>query len=577
MRGRWRKGRSLWLAGVLALTLNGWALFELSRPFAATESLTGRAHNLFGNLALLQTLLILMLAPALTATSIALERERGLLEGLQISALRPWQIIGGKWGGALFFAVTIWLVTLPVIALCHAFGGINGEEWRGATVLQLCTLACGTAIGICCSAWSSRAAVALRISYGLTMFWGLSGFVAMISLWWPKWSDTLKTVLTVFVQINPALVARSFHNPRLETSLSLASSHWGLSPVSFCAGFALLFTFVLLGVATFAVRRPLEEARWIELPQKKSRPAKQSKTAYALHDVGPSGWVERLTAFANPVLTHETRGKLRMRQPPLSVIIVELLMASLVLGIYFTLLFAALFQPTGSGLSRFLGGAGGFQISLRETIWRVLPWVAFLVMVPAGALMGATAIVRERESGAWENLKLSLLSPGEILWGKIGGALWTCALFSLPLLPLLLPGVRTLEYEAFLSDASDPRNGVPLTLALATTAILAAAVFGATSLGLWIAWPCRRSDIAGGRVFAVLVLLLGALPLIVPRAEALRLDWWHPGWVLWTMEQEYRNGTPLLGRVLPVVAIWLILGVAAWLASWWRLNREMRR
>jgi ABC-type transport system involved in multi-copper enzyme maturation permease subunit len=579
VRGRWRDNRSLWMAGALALALNGWALFDLARPFSSGQNLAQRAHDLFGNLHLLQTLLIMMLAPALTATSIALERERGLLEGLQISALRPWQIIGGKWGGALLFALTIWLVTLPIIALCHAFGGINGSEWRDAAALQVATLICCTAIGICCSAWSSRAAIGLRISYGLTMFWGLSGFVAMISLWWPKWPTALKTLLTFFVQINPALVARSFHNPVLESSLIIAAAPWEMSPASFCAGFSLLLTFLLLGAAMVAVRRPLEEARWIELPGRESRPAKapEAATNYQLRDVGLTQWIERLTAFANPVLTHETRGKLRMRQPPLSVIIIELLMAGCVLTIYLSLLFASFFQPTGSGLSRFLGGAGGVQLSLRETIWRVLSWVAFLVLVPAGALMGATAIVRERESGAWESLKLSLLSSGEILWGKIGGVLWACAVFSLPLWPLLLPGVRALEYEPFLSNPSDVRNGVPLTLALAITSILFASVFGATLLGLWIAWPCRRSDIAGGRAFALLILLLGALPLIAPRAETLHLDWWHPGWVLWTLEQEYRSGTPIFGRVAPVVAIWLILGVAAWLASWWRLRQEMRR
>lgn len=576
MRVRWRDGRSLWIVGALALLLNGWALFDLARPFASGETLARRAHDFFGNLILLQTLLIMMLAPALTATSIALERERGLLEGLQMSALRPWQIIGGKWGSALLFALTIWLVTLPNTALCHAFGGISGAEWWNATVLQLSTLASCATIGLCCSAWSSRAAIALRISYGLTMFWGLSGFVAMISKWWPRWPTTLKSLLTFFVQINPALVARSFNNPILETSLVIAAP-WELSPVVFCAGFAWLLILALLGVATVAVRRPLEEARWIELHQKKARAQKKATVHYQVRDVGPVQLIERLTAFANPVLTHETRGKLRLRQPPLAVIVIELLMALGVLAIYLSLLFASLFQPTGSGLSRFLGGASGFELSLRETIWRVLPWVAFLVMVPAGALMGATAIVRERESGAWENLKLSLLSPGEILWGKIGGALWTCAVFSLPLWPLLLPGVRALEYEPFLSNPSDMRNGVPLTLAFAIASILVATVFGATVLGLWIAWPCRRSDIAGGRVFAVLILLLGALPLIAPRAETLRLDWWHPGWVLWTLEQEYRSGAPLFGRVAPVVAIWLILGVVAWLASGWRLRLEMRR
>jgi hypothetical protein len=292
--------------------------------------------------------------------------------------------------------------------------------------------------------------------------------------------------------------------------------------------------------------------------------------------MAPARLVERLTTFANPILQHETRGKLRMRRPPKAVIVVEALMALAVMAIYVSLLLAAWFQPTGSGLSRFLGGASGFELSLRETIWRVLPWIAFLVAVPAGALMGATAIVRERESGAWESVKLSLLTPAEIVWGKLGGALWTCALFSLPLLPLLLPGIRSVEYQPFLSDANDIRNGVPLTLALAEVAILTSSIFGAISLGMWVAWPCRRSDIAGGRVLGVLILLLGAVPIVAPHAENLHLTLWHPGWVLWTLDQEYRDHA-LWGRTVPVVMIWILIGTICAVASWWRLGREIRR
>lgn len=582
-RVRWRDGRSLWLLGGLAFALNAWALADLNRPFDANETLPQRSHALFSNLMALQTLLALLITPALTATSIALERERGLLEALQLTSLRPTSLVLGKWSGALLFACFLWMMPLPLIALCFAFGGFEVTEWGDAAKLQLASLAAGAAIGLCCSAWSSRAAIALRVSYGITLFWGLSGFVALISLRWPRWHPTLREILTAFVQINPAIVSLSFNNLPLKTSFDMAArNNWGgwFSTIGLCVSFALLLSAALLLAATFAVQRPLDEAVWWEIKRRKSQKAatknSSPQTVSTMRDAAPASVIERFTNFKNPVLMHEARGKLRMRQPPKAVIIIELLMATGVGLIYFALLFAAWFQPTGSFLSRFLGGASGFELGLRETIWRVLPWVTFLVMVPAGALMGATSIVRERESGSWETLKLSLLTPGEILWGKIGGALWICAVFTLPLWPLLLPGIQAVEYQIFLGDASNPHNGVPLTLALSEIAIIIATVFGATTLGLWIAWPAQRSDLAGGRVLAILVLLLGAPPMFASQMPFLHLNWWHPGWVLWTLEQDYRTQA-IGGKVAPVVIIWLVLGCLCWAASWWRLSLEMRR
>ncbi len=571
-RVRWRDGRALWLLGGLALILNGGALLGLTRPFNLNEEFATRSHAVFAHLMVLQTLLALLLAPALTATSLALERERGLLEALHLTALSPRQIIAGKWSGALLFSFILWLMPLPAISPCLAWGGIEAGEWRDALMLQMASLGAGAAIGICCSAWSSRAAIALRISYGITLFWGLSGFVAFISLRWPRWNPVLREILTVFVQINPPLVTLSLNDLTLQSSLHLAAQRLFLSAFNLCTVFEIVLTICLLMLATLAVRGPLDAAEWWELRRK---PQLEAPTSPALRDAAPTHFVERLTTFSNPVLMHETRGKLRMRQPPKAVIVIELLMALGVGTIYVSLLFAAWFQPTGSFLSHFLAGASGFELGLRETIWRVLPWVAFLVMVPAGALMGATAIVRERESGAWESLRLSLLTPGEILWGKIGGALWICAIFALPLWPLLLPGVQSVEYQHFLGDVSDTRNGVPLTLALSEISILISTVFGATTWGMWLAWPCRRSEIAGGRVLAILVLLLGAVPLFSSRAAFLHLSLWHPGWVLWTLEQDYRT-EPLGSRVAPVVLLWIVLGLVCWMACWWRLKREMR-
>ena len=109
---------------------------------------------------------------------------------------------------------------------------------------------------------------------------------------------------------------------------------------------------------------------WWEIKRKEPRDSAAAKQRGNWHDVAPARIVERMTSFANPVLQHETRGRLRMRRPPQAVIVSEVLMAAGVALIYAFLFLAAWLQPTGSILGRFLQGVSGFELSLRETIWR---------------------------------------------------------------------------------------------------------------------------------------------------------------------------------------------------------------
>lgn len=588
VRARWRGQRAFWILGGYAALLCLWAFFNCARALRDGETIAERGHSLFVALTILQTLAWMILGPALTATSIASERERGLLDALHLTTLSPRTIALGKWSGALLFSVFLGLISLPLTVLCFTLGSISVEDALQAFFLQGATLACSAAIGLCCSAWSLRAATALRISFGVTLFWGFAGFVAMIALLWPRWNPILRMVMLLIVQINPVMVAVSMDNPTLASSLSGALAQLTtplvrltgpilVSPAIFCVVIELIATAVLLAASTIALRRPLDEAVWWEPKPRPPRAAsRKAQRNWERQIAALPQWIARLTAFSNPILRHETRGKLRMRQPPRAAIVVELLMALAVLGVYASLFFAAWFQPTGSFLSLWLGRNSGFELSLRETIWRVLPWVAFLVMVPGAALMGATGLARERESGGWEALKLSMLTPGEILWGKFGGVLWACAFFSLPLWPLLLPGIRSFDYQPFLSDVTDTRNGVPLTYAAAALALLVSTTIGAAGLGLLISYPCQRSEVAGGQALGALLLLLGVPPLLAPRLGELLPFPWHPGLVLWEISQDYQT-QPMLGRVAPVVCCWLILGVICYLLAWRRLKNEMRR
>jgi hypothetical protein len=111
-----------------------------------------------------------------------------------------------------------------------------------------------------------------------------------------------------------------------------------------------------------------------------------------------------------------------MRQVPLLAIIFEALLGCFVLYFYLKILRTALFDAPA-----------------RPLVWFGLTFFGLIVLMFSCAIMGATSLARERESGTWETLSVTLLKPHQIIIGKFGAALFACAVFSLPFLPLMLP------------------------------------------------------------------------------------------------------------------------------------------
>jgi ABC-type transport system involved in multi-copper enzyme maturation permease subunit len=71
---------------------------------------------------------VCVITPALTSGGIAGEKERETYDLLVASLLSPWQIIWGKLGAALAFALLLILAVVPVMSLAFLFGGVTLTE-----------------------------------------------------------------------------------------------------------------------------------------------------------------------------------------------------------------------------------------------------------------------------------------------------------------------------------------------------------------------------------------------------------------------------------------------------------------
>lgn len=120
---------------------------------------------LFAGFATLEMILITLVTPALTATAISGERERGTFDLLRSTPVRSHTIVWGKLVAALSYAALLILASVPFASAVFLFGGVAPSDvWSAFALLGLTTLAFGL-LGLFCSALVRKAGLASAIAY----------------------------------------------------------------------------------------------------------------------------------------------------------------------------------------------------------------------------------------------------------------------------------------------------------------------------------------------------------------------------------------------------------------------------
>ena len=125
--------------------------------------------------------ILLLLVPAITMRSFSEEFKSGTFEILQTRPLHRWHVVMGKYMGALLvvcLALVPTLIYLLSIQQLSAEGGIDTGGTIGSYIGLVFLCAVFTAIGICCSSFTSNAVVAFILS-AFVCFLVYSGFNAI--------------------------------------------------------------------------------------------------------------------------------------------------------------------------------------------------------------------------------------------------------------------------------------------------------------------------------------------------------------------------------------------------------------
>ena len=125
---------------------------------------------MFASLVLLMLALACLILPALTATSINGERDRGTLAILQATTLRPWQIVGAKFIAAFITSAAFLAVTIPIALWSVAEGGVGVGKTATVYLTLLGVSVVLLAGGMVASAVVRRPALSAVLAYGFVFF-----------------------------------------------------------------------------------------------------------------------------------------------------------------------------------------------------------------------------------------------------------------------------------------------------------------------------------------------------------------------------------------------------------------------
>jgi ABC-type transport system involved in multi-copper enzyme maturation permease subunit len=177
LRGRMRGRRAFVILTMylLFLAVIAWA-WELivARHYDASNSLNGGSaafasaligQEIFGALILVETLLVVFLAPAFTAGAISLEREKQTLDMLATTPISSVAIVIGKLLSALTYVFILIGASIPLTAMVFVFGGVGPDEVLRAYVVLLVSAIGLGALGLFISAVMQRTQAATVVTF----------------------------------------------------------------------------------------------------------------------------------------------------------------------------------------------------------------------------------------------------------------------------------------------------------------------------------------------------------------------------------------------------------------------------
>lgn len=354
---------------------------------------------------------LLLVVPAFPATAIVREKVRGTLPLLLNSPLSVAAIYFGKLGGVLGFTGLLLLITVPGAAACDALGGTTNKG--GVAILYLVLVAATvqvSTLGLLVSSRSQGIDGALRATYGIVL---AVCVLPLLAHWLIPRDDPDMAMLAAWLgSLSPA--------PAVMESVGQGAA--GMPGTDYASGAIVRYLIVasvmsVLCAALTLLRlylTPLDRPRPSGvMTEDRGQGARLFRRLIFLVD--PQRRSGSTSLLVNPVMVKEFRTRRFGRSG-------------------WTLRLLALAGILSLGLSVLaIVGALGWGIEVIGGALVILQTLILVLFVPS---LAAGLISAEREAGGWQLMRLTPLTPGKIIRGKLFSVAWPVAL----LLAATLPG-----------------------------------------------------------------------------------------------------------------------------------------
>ena len=141
-----------------------------------------KARELVNLFFLGQYLLMSLMTPSFAAGAITGEKERSSFEMLLASPLRPAAIVLGKLLASLVPLGELMICSLPIVMLCLPLGGVSPLEVFAAYFAMICSVILSGMISLWCSSFFTRTSASLVVSYLLILPLALVGVLVWRAL-----------------------------------------------------------------------------------------------------------------------------------------------------------------------------------------------------------------------------------------------------------------------------------------------------------------------------------------------------------------------------------------------------------
>ena len=428
----------------------------------------------FGTTIMVQSIAVLLLAPALVAGVIAEEKQRKTLHYLLSSRLSSGEIVVGKLMARLLHIGVLLMIGLPIMSLLSLVGGIDPDLVLIAYAATITTTFFLASMAILISTLSRGPRDAISLMYVVELVWLI--VPPLLGALMPRGGGFWLGVYNVLQPVNDWIAPTSPLTLLMTVNTTSTGRIW--DHLGWMMGLQLAFSalFVLVAVVLLrpVFRRMGESPRWLGAVGRGRRflPRPECGDDAML-------WKERFVSRTNATT--------KIVLAVLGLVVGGLLAH----GVY---QFAA---PAFREVWDYGYGSTGGSFARTQFNWflRVILTLIYMALALGIASAAASAVVYEREADTWTSLIATPLTGLEIIRAKLIGAVWGLRGLVLLFLTLGLIGV-----------AAGALHPIAFMAAVVETVVFLAFAAG---LGMFFSVPAKSTARAMALTALVLIVVNG--------------------------------------------------------------------